>query len=347
MMSRRAVLKSIGLIGLAAAAGAQPAAAQTLTPETSRWSGQPLGRVSSAYMNYREAPSTDADIVGNALQDDLVRVRRAVPGQTVYRHNNLWLETARGFLYSSFVQPVWYHLPNTPVSELGGGRWAQVTVPYTDAYWDPDGRDEARWVDRFYYGSTIRVTELVAGADGLMWYKARELYQSFHMRATHLNLLDEDALTPLSPEVDRKWIDVNLSQQVLTCYEGDTPVFSHLVSTGLSDYATPTGTHYVFDKRLSERMVGGRAADDEISDRYNLGGVPFTCYITGDWVAIHGCYWHNDYGIPRSHGCINLPNDAARFVWRWTTPAVADESLDDLFVRGSYHREGTRVEVHY
>lgn len=351
-MSRRAILKSIGLVGLAAASGLHSleyaqASTLALEPQTSRWSGQPIGRVSSAFMNLRADPTTDGEIIGSVVQDDLIRVRRVVPGQTVYKHNGLWLETKRGYVYSSFVQPVWYHLPNVPEDDLGPGRWAQLTVPFTDAYWEPDSRDPDRWVDRFYYGSALRVRELVLGEDGMLWYKVEELYQDFHVRATHLRLIPTNELTPLATDVDPndKWIEVDLARQSLTCYEGDTPVFSHLVSTGLPEFATPPGTHYVFDKRLSERMVGGRAADDEITDRYNLGGVPFTCYITDNWVALHGCYWHNDYGMQRSRGCINLPSDAARFIWRWTTPAISEADLNRFFVRPSNRTDGTRVEV--
>jgi lipoprotein-anchoring transpeptidase ErfK/SrfK len=191
------------------------------------------------------------------------------------------------------------------------------------------------------------VTETITGEDGYIWYKVRELYQSFHIRATHLRIMAEDELTPLSPEVppEEKHIEVNLSQQALTAYEYGEPVLAHMVSTGLPQHATPPGTFYVHDKRLSERMVGGSAADEDQSDRYNLGGVPFTAYFTGNWVALHGCYWHNDYGIPRSRGCVNLPTEASRFLWRWTTPAITPDMLDTMFVRPRNRTDGTRVEV--
>ncbi len=343
-VSRRTILKSIGLIGLAATYPRIVRAQDEVIAFPPRWNGEPLGRITGAYMNARAEPSTDAEIVKEMHQDDLVRIKRLVKGQTVWLHNDLWLETKYGYLYSSFVQPMWYHLPNSPQPELGDGRWAELTVPYSDAYWDPDDSDPEQFVSRMYYSSTFRVVELVTGRDGKSWYRIKELYQTYYMRATHLRLIPDEDLQPLSPDVapEDKWIEVNLSQQTLIAYEGDQAVFAHYVSSGLPGHGTPEGIHHVFDKRISERMVGGRAASEEDSDHYNLAGVPFVCYFTIDWVALHGCYWHNDYGQQRSHGCVNLPADAARWLWRWTTP-YAD--LDALYFRPEFHTDGTLVVV--
>lgn len=349
-VSRRAILKSIGLLGLGGLALGQNlpellAQDGDLPPLPPRWQGQPLGRITSAYMNARAEPTTDGEILKEMHQNDLVRVRRVVSGQTVYLHNDQWLETDFGYLYSSFVQPMWYHLPNPPRSDLGEGRWAEVTAPFTEAYWDPNPFDEERHVDTLYYSSIFRVTGLVEGTDGKSWYRVKELYQSFYVRATHLRLIPDEDLAPISPEVDPrdKRIEVNLARQMLVAYEKDTPVFAHLVSSGLPDHGTPEGIHYVHDKRISDRMVGGAAASEEDSDRYNLGGVPFVCYFTSGWVAIHGTYWHNDYGMPHSHGCVNLPAYASRWVWRWTTP-YAD--LSTFYSRPETRLEGTRIIVY-
>jgi lipoprotein-anchoring transpeptidase ErfK/SrfK len=190
--------------------------------------------------------------------------------------------------------------------------------------------------------------ELVTGAVGRSWYKVQELYQSYYMRATHLRLIPDETLTPLSTTIDPqdKWIEVDLRQQILIAWERNTPVFAHRVSTGLPGYGTPTGTHYVFDKRITERMVGGLASSGEFGDYYNLPGVPFVCYFTTEWVATHGTYWHNDFGQPHSHGCVNLPDNAAKWIWRWTTPYVTGPALNQFYVRSQQRLEGTRVEVH-
>jgi hypothetical protein len=300
------------------------------------------------YQNTRVEPSTAAEVVVQHRKDDVVRVRRVVHGEPVWSYNDLWLETDSGYMYSSYVQPMEYHLPHVPIAQLGEGRWAEVIVPYTDGYWDPDDRIGDRFVSRAYYGCVFRVVDLVTGIDGRFWYRVPELYQSYYMRATHVRLIPNEDLAPLSSEVNPqdKWIEVDLAQQLLIAWEGSTPVFAHHVSTGLPGYGTPEGTFYMFDKRISERMVGGRAASDEFGDYYNLPGVPFVCYFTAEWVATHGTYWHNDFGQRHSHGCVNVPNYAARWIWRWTTPYVTGPDLNAFYVRPPNGINGTRVEVH-
>jgi L,D-transpeptidase catalytic domain len=337
------VLKSISLVGLALAPFQHVAARARATGEPvfpKRWNGEPLGRIAGKYQNARAQPNVDADIVTSLNEHDVVRVRRVVEGQHVFLNNNLWLETSHGYLYSSFVQPVDYFLPQIPRTDLGQGLWAEVIVPYTDAYWVP-GVNPDRLVSRQIYSSVFFVSALVTGTDGKQWYQVDELYESYYMRATHLRIISPDEMTPLSPDVDKrdKRIEVNLADQTLIAYEKDTPVFAQLVSSGVPDHPTPTGRFYVNDKRPGTRMIGG-AGDD---DHYDLPGVPFVCYFTYEFAATHGCYWHNDYGNVRSHGCVNLPPAGARWIWRWTTP-VAD--YHSQFVQPQTGYDGTKVFVY-
>ena len=81
------------------------------------------------------------------------------------------------------------------------------------------------------------------------------------------------------------------------------------------------------------------AAGDLASSGFDLPGVPWVLYITQSGISFHGTYWHNDYGRPRSHGCINLTPQAAKWLFRWTTPNV---SVDKEFVYGFV---GTRVDI--
>lgn len=355
MVSRRDILKTIGLIGVGAMAGFRPDAADLakaalstqgdLPPLPPSWTHQPMGRVSGEYMNLRGAPTSDGELLGRVEQDEILRVWRVVEGEDFLGYNPLWLETPRGYVYSSFVQPMDYHLPARPVAELGpDGKWAELIAPYSDAYWDPTAENPDRWVYRMYYGSVFRVTDLVQGSDGRAWYKIKEMYQGFYMPATHFRIIPREDLSVISPDVDPadKRLEVNLRQQVITAYERGVAVWRHRVATGLPGFETPAGIHYIFDKRASERMVGGRAATEDEDERYNLGGVPFVCYFTADWVATHGCYWHNDYGQRHSHGCVNLPNYAARWIWRWTTPYV---DYDEFYREVTYRLDGTRVDV--
>lgn len=350
MVSRRSILKSIALIGLStAAAGAAPRGVRAQQPGLpSHWLGQPLARITGEYMNVRAEPSVDAAIVSELYQDDVVRVRRVVNGQTVFLYNDLWLETRYGYLYSSFVQPLWYHLPNPVISQkaLGTGLWAQVTTPYSDAYWDTAeaGRDDPTFAGRMYYDSVHRVVDVLTGRDGKTWYAIDELYGAFYMRATHLRIIPPAELAPISPEVpaDLKRIEVDLSAQTLTAYEGSDVMLRHRIATGREGKETPTGTHFVVDKRPSDRMTNGTAALEEDEELYNLAGVPYVSYFTWDWHAFHGTYWHNDYGQQRSAGCVNLPPHVAKWLWRWTTPTAP---VDEFYYRVNVATEGTRVIV--
>jgi lipoprotein-anchoring transpeptidase ErfK/SrfK len=103
-----------------------------------------------------------------------------------------------------------------------------------------------------------------------------------------------------------RWIDVSLSAQTLVAYEGTLPVFETLVSTGTARYPTVTGQFRIWLRLESQDMDGYRLGFD-----YYLKGVPFVQYFYQDY-ALHGTYWHSNFGNPMSHGCVNLsPADAA------------------------------------
>jgi lipoprotein-anchoring transpeptidase ErfK/SrfK len=72
---------------------------------------------------------------------------------------------------------------------------------------------------------------------------------------------------------------------------------------------------------------------------YDLPGVPWCSFFTSTGIAFHGAYWHNDFGQPRSHGCVNLPTSAAKFLYRWATPNVPPEA-------NYLHKPGTGTTVH-
>lgn len=108
-----------------------------------------------------------------------------------------------------------------------------------------------------------------------------------------------------------KWIDVNLTTQRLTAYEGQTPVYWAVVSTGLARYPTVTGTYYTYVKYRYDDMTGGTGAD-----YYYLPDVPYVMYFYRGY-GIHGTYWHNNFGTPMSHGCVNLTIADAEWVYNW------------------------------
>lgn len=120
----------------------------------------------------------------------------------------------------------------------------------------------------------------------------------------------------------QKWIEVNLSSQTLVAYEGQQPVFHTLVSTGIWQYPTIVGTFSIYVKYESADMSGGTG-----DDAYFLPGVPYVMYFYGNY-GLHGTYWHNNFGRPMSHGCVNLPTPDAQWLFGWASI-------------------GTKVVIHY
>jgi len=129
----------------------------------------------------------------------------------------------------------------------------------------------------------------------------------------------EPAEPPPSVGPDEHWVHVDREHQILTAYEGRRPVFATLVSTGRRGAATPTGTFRIWAKLATTVMSD---ESDSIDERpYTMQGVPWVMFFN-EGVALHGAYWHDDFGQRRSHGCVNLaPTDAA-FLFGWTSPSL-------------------------
>ncbi len=114
-----------------------------------------------------------------------------------------------------------------------------------------------------------------------------------------------------------KWIDVNITQQTLTAYEGSKPVHIAVVSAGRPDYPTPMGNFTVLRRVASETMDSGSVP--WVRDHYRLDNVRFTQYFTPQGAALHEAYWKapNSFGIPTSHGCVGMNSTEAQWVWSW------------------------------
>jgi lipoprotein-anchoring transpeptidase ErfK/SrfK len=104
-----------------------------------------------------------------------------------------------------------------------------------------------------------------------------------------------------------KWIEIDLSAQKLYAHEGQETVLAAVVSTGTWRYPTVTGRFEIYAKYRATRMSG---------PGYNLPNVPYTMFFYGGY-AIHGTYWHNNFGTPMSHGCVNMKTPEARWLFNW------------------------------
>jgi lipoprotein-anchoring transpeptidase ErfK/SrfK len=199
--------------------------------------------------------------------------------------------------------------------------WAEVTVPYVDARAKPHPQAEVLY--RLYYSAVFQVIDRYEGEAGRIWYTIRDKGGlRLHTPAVALRPIAPADLAPISPQVRDKRIVVSLNAQSLVAYEGDQPVLLTRVSTGTSwfsadglvqDFNTPFGDHRVYSKWIADHMRG---------DDFDLPGVAWVTYFTESGAAVHSTYWHNDYGRPRSHGCVNTPPAAARWIFRWTSPEV-------------------------
>jgi lipoprotein-anchoring transpeptidase ErfK/SrfK len=119
------------------------------------------------------------------------------------------------------------------------------------------------------------------------------------------------AVRPLGVAADERWIDVDLSQQLLVAYEGNAPIFETLISSGTYDHPTVTGQFRIWLKYEAQTMDGSLLGYD-----YYLENVPYVMYFYNDY-ALHGTFWHNNFGTPMSHGCVNMETSDAQWVFSW------------------------------
>jgi hypothetical protein len=117
---------------------------------------------------------------------------------------------------------------------------------------------------------------------------------------------------PADPNGER-WVMINITLQYLWAYQGDQVLWQGYVSTGTAKFATPPGSYRVLSKLESQTMEGVLGGE-----YYNVPDVPDVMYFTDLGHAIHGTYWHNNFGTPMSHGCVNLPMDVADWMYQWS-----------------------------
>ncbi len=158
----------------------------------------------------------------------------------------------------------------------------------------------------------------------------------------HLVRVDPMKNRPGWASPGRTWIDVSILKQALVAYEGTTPVYVTLVSTGKDGLGDPEKTHstvrgvfLIHTKHVSITMSG-----DEADDEFDLRDVPYVQYFK-DGYALHAAYWHDAFGIPRSHGCVNLAPIDARWLFDWTDPPVPPRWHGAMSLR-----DGTLVSIH-
>jgi hypothetical protein len=328
-----------------------------------------IGRVLENGIDLRSQPTNDEAVtvsLSKLAADTLVEWGRQVVGNVIGGlTNQRYVETPQGYIYSSVLQPT-RNLPNTPLTEMPAGQkgfWAEVTVPYIELA--HEGAVASPWLQdhitynfrpKLYYGQVVWIDQ-IRTSNGFPEYRWNEdvphgygygAYGEFFWGdGAGFKVLTDADVAPISPDVDpnEKKISANLDYQTLSCFEGNTEVYFCRIASGLgydpstgqaSDkLATPVGNLLTHWKIVSLNMTAGT-----FQSGYSTPAVPWSTMISGDGVAIHGAFWHNAFGEKRSHGCINVTPEDAKWIFRWTTPAV---SLAQTEMRVSLPDHGTIV----
>jgi hypothetical protein len=143
--------------------------------------------------------------------------------------------------------------------------------------------------------------------------------------------IDTPPAPPAHGPLGRRWIDVNLTQQTVTAYEGDRPVYMTLTSSGRPGWETHVGVHEILRRKENETMDSSTLlGQDAARASYRIENIRWTQYFTGDGQALHENFWRDPalFGIPGSHGCLGIVAQDALWFWLWAG-------------------QGTPISVHY
>ena len=280
---------------------------------------RPLGRAIQGGLIVREEPGVKAREVRRLAINEVVSLLGQTVGDGPTTYNPVWYQLADGYVHSGFIQPC-EQVFNTPVDLAEGETfWGEITVPFTEARAQAEAAARLRY--RYNYGCVFQVIARVADGEGNPWYQIHDenAGNAFFTRAEAIRRIGNEEFTPLSPEVpaSEKRIEVDLKNQAIRAYEHGNQVFEARAATGAAGTRTIPGEHRILKKTPSRHMTGGSG-----SSYYDLPGIGWCTYFTHSGIAIHGTYWHNDYGRPRSHGCVNLLPEQAKWFFRWTTPVA-------------------------
>jgi len=370
-LSRRDFLKITGMgLGALAFNPFKPTKSPFLLPQFP--AGDHLGRVFGKTDIHSE-PSFSAPSVKVVYDDEIVVWQQEVITRGALDPNIInqrWVRTPDGYIYAPSLQPV-RNIPNSRLNALPSGQsgfWAEVTVPYVDLRLEGAAASphmkfllENNLPLRLYYSQAVWVDQ-IAQADGVIYYRFNEnggrpagitggsYGDLLWGEAAAFRPLTTDDLAPIHPDVDpatkKVIVDRTENYQTLSCLEGAEEVYFCRVSTGqyrdsfgnpVTEYLTPLGEHVTWRKSISIHMSGGTTGTG-----YDTPAVSWSTLFSGEGYAIHGAFWHNNFGVPRSHGCVNCQPEDAKWIFRWATP-VNSLTEGDVVAQGLTN--GTHVIV--
>jgi lipoprotein-anchoring transpeptidase ErfK/SrfK len=327
-ITRREFIKIIALSSLGTAFSPVPDGLD------SSFSG--IGRVTVSLITIYNEPNYRARILGHHVRDELVLLLEEVVADDGPAHNPIWYRTPHGYAHSGNLQLVRWQ-PQAPERFIPqSGSLFEVSVPYTRTYQKPDPYSNPLY--RLYYKSTAWVKSVQIGEDGRTWYGLLDdvFGIQYYARAEHFRRIKEEEISPISVDIPwaEKRIEVDLPAQRLRGFEYGQAVFETKISSGIPDSKprfngiptkTPSGRFNIIHKMPLRHMGDGILTPD--LNAYELPGVPWVCFFHITGVAVHGTYWHSDFGRPRSHGCVNVATEDAQWLYRWSLPFIPPDEI--------------------
>lgn len=271
-------------------------------------------------VNFYDAPG--GNIIGSIASGyNYVAIRQVAEG---------WIQLGNGHWVSS------QHVQDADVSELTGVEivgslthhyaWMVRTARPSSYPGGPPNENLDRI--RQYTLLTIYGTEIV---DGWEWYMVGPGQWLQQTRVAKL----QPVARPEGVAPNELWIAIDLFEQTALAFEGDTPVFATLISSGLPQWSTNEGLFEIYIRAVSTPMSGATGQPDF----YFIQNVPWVMYFDND-IALHGTYWHDAFGYRQSHGCVNLSIMDSWWLYQWSAQAPngaakvyvysSDEYRDDL-----------------
>ena len=324
--------------------------------------GKLLGRICAgspgARFDIKSEPNMNAPSVGTAWFDDVFEWKQEVIASSLdpIRINQRWVEVPEGYIYAENVQKTRY-IPQIPLAELPTtnqgtvGMWVEIVTPIIDLELTKPQSSYQFWVretiiPRIYYSQIFWAFDIRQHPEtAKTQYCLKQLYgafdESYWVNAEVCRQITEEEISPIHPDAVDKRVVVDLRYQTLSCFEGTDEVFFTKVTTGGIDqegkWLTPVGTHTIWRKTVSIHMSAGAAVGN-----YDIPGIGWSTFFDNEGAAIHATFWHNYFGTARSHGCVNVKPDDAKWIWRWTEPAVPYSPGDWMATDG---KKPTLVEV--
>ncbi len=277
-----------------------------------------LMRVGSDSVSIHSQPNEESRILYQRYRDDLINVYYEVKSEYGPEYNPIWYRVWGGYVHRAQLVEVEYVLNETVSDIREEGQLGELTVPFIIPIRYPNHNNWIMEDFRFYFESTHWVRDVVQGPDGRVWYIVEDqLSKTKHMLpGEFIRLIPDSEFSPIAPDIQNKRIEISIANQVLKAFEGTSIVLETKISSGQlrGDLQTPSGEFRIGAKYPSKHMPN------------DLWGVPWCCFFELEkGIATHGTYWHNNFGVPTSHGCINMRNSEAKWLFRWTNPVASPE----------------------